>query len=470
MGDYPWSVLELEPTSDLRLIRKAYAAKLRANRPEDDPEGFQFLVEARDFALRLAPQIELLPSFPIAESTFESEKTSVSEAQHVAEPAKSERGETQPDGPPDLLTRNDQQVAVPFVASIKAPELPVEAQQNEVPSAETSPETGQSSVSQKPPLSSFPMLATPSEIAQLLQALDQPSPVASTLSRWSYIFDRAELAPLENHDLIMALIVRRLVQDLHDRAYAGYGDGLFPKKPRNENRPAVLEMGMVLIDFEKHFRLLDEDKILRRYLPDDDALFLIDAMSLACGRESHVAGRTNVPPPISRLHAAPIIDLDFLEAAYRQDAAILDYYNECRKIGRYTSNFSWFALVLPLSWAMCYRLTGLAWLFVVLMGMMVGISVIHHFGRTTEIDDLVPAVFVSITFACAFQANRLRLQELARSVSAIQRKPGTHQMHIDLVHRKMHRSRILAAFGLILTGGWIYLTILFEFVLDVITL
>ena len=466
MGDYPWSVLDLEPTSDVRLIRKAYAAKLRANRPEDDPEGFQFLVEARDFALRLAPQIELLPTFQVAEPALESDGISVTEGQRDAETSERENDGTQPDDPPAQLISDDAHVPVSASAAREVAEVPVEDAQTEMPSAAASRDPEPVSLSQKPSLPTFPMLATPSEIAQLLQALDQPSAVASTLSRWSYIFDRAELAPLENHDLIMALIVRRLVQDLHDRAYAGYGDGLFPKKPRNENRPAVLEMGMVLIDFEKHFRLLDEDKILRRYLPDDDAMFLIDAMSLACGRENHQSGRKNDPPPISRLHAAPIIDLDFLEAAYRQDAAVLDYYNECRKIGRYTSNFSWFALVLPLSWAMCYRLTGLAWLFVVLMGMMVGISVIHHFGRTTEIDDLVPAVFISITIACAFQSNRLRLQELARAVSAIQRRPGTHQMHIEHVHKKMHRSRILAGLGLLLTGSWIYLVILFEFVLE----
>ena len=469
MGDYPWSVLDLEPTSDVRLIRKAYAVKLRATRPEDNPEGFQFLVEARDFALRLAPQIELLPTFQVAEPEVESDRIFVPEEEGNAEAA--DRGKREAlrveihDQPiTGQAVETDQTVSDPDTSTMP------DHEQSERQGAAVSPVADSAPVLQKSLLSTFPMLATPSEIAQLLQALDQPGPVASTLSRWTYIFDRAELAPLENHDLVMALIVRRLVQDLHDRAYTGAGDGLFPKKTKNENRPAVLEMGMVLIEFEKHFRLLDEDKILRRYLPDDDALFLIDAMSLACGRENHVSGRQNTPPPISRLHAAPIIDPDFLEAAYRQDALVLDYYNECRKIGRYTTSFSWFALVLPLSWAMCYRLAGLAWLFLVLMGMMVGISVIHHFGKTTEIDELVPAVFISITIACAFQSNRLRLQELARSVSAIQKRPGTHQMHIELVHRKMHRSRIMAALGLLLTGAWIYLVILFEFVLETTSL
>ena len=470
MADYPWSVLDLEPTSDTRLIRKAYAGKLRATRPEDDPEGFQHLIEARDFALRLAPQIQLLPSFSVTPPRdIDDGLYDIHGRDHTIS-AESNEAHSRPDGLKDLSEKND------VVINASAPEPAdlvssadggdLDGSRDRLPSASVDG----AQLSEPLPFPPAPKLSTPSEIAQLLQALDLPSPFANTRSRWSIIFDRAELAPLESHDLIMALIVRRLVQDLHDRAFVVYGDGLFPNKSKNENRPAVLEMGMVLIDFENHFRVLDEDKILRRYLPDDDAMFLIDAMTLACSRESHVSGRKSVQPPISRLHAAPIIDLDFLEAAYRQDAAILDYYNKSRQTGRYTSNFSLYALALPLSWAMCYRLVGLAWLFVVLMAMMVGIAVIHHFGQTTEIDELVPAVFVSITIACAFQSNRMRLQELARTVNSIQSQPGTHEMHIEQVHRKMHRSRILGALGLLLTGSWISLTILFEFVLDKTTL
>jgi uncharacterized protein len=47
----PWEVLGLEPTSDLRAIKKAYALRLKSTHPEDDPQGFQELRDAYEMAL-----------------------------------------------------------------------------------------------------------------------------------------------------------------------------------------------------------------------------------------------------------------------------------------------------------------------------------------------------------------------------------------------------------------------------------
>jgi hypothetical protein len=51
---YPWSVLGLSPQAGESEIKKAYARLLRLNRPDEDPEGFQALVEARDMAMAYA--------------------------------------------------------------------------------------------------------------------------------------------------------------------------------------------------------------------------------------------------------------------------------------------------------------------------------------------------------------------------------------------------------------------------------
>jgi hypothetical protein len=51
---YPWTVLGIDPTHEEREIKKAYAAKLKATRPEDDAEAFQNLVRARDEAISQA--------------------------------------------------------------------------------------------------------------------------------------------------------------------------------------------------------------------------------------------------------------------------------------------------------------------------------------------------------------------------------------------------------------------------------
>ena len=55
-----WSILEIDPTAEVSTIKKTYAKKLKIYHPEDDPEGYQRLREAYDYALKYAkskPQI-----------------------------------------------------------------------------------------------------------------------------------------------------------------------------------------------------------------------------------------------------------------------------------------------------------------------------------------------------------------------------------------------------------------------------
>lgn len=51
-----WETLAIEPTNDLRTIKRAYAAKLKVTRPEDDAHMYQELREAFDAAKRLAKE------------------------------------------------------------------------------------------------------------------------------------------------------------------------------------------------------------------------------------------------------------------------------------------------------------------------------------------------------------------------------------------------------------------------------
>ncbi|WP_058533671.1 DUF1214 domain-containing protein [Legionella saoudiensis] len=49
-----WQILEIEQTTDIKEIKKAYAAKLKQHKPEVDPEGFQRVREAFELAKKFA--------------------------------------------------------------------------------------------------------------------------------------------------------------------------------------------------------------------------------------------------------------------------------------------------------------------------------------------------------------------------------------------------------------------------------
>ncbi|EJO5346909.1 hypothetical protein NRP93_000974 [Clostridium botulinum] len=51
-----WEVLDIQPYSDLKTIKKAYAKLLKTHHPEDDPKGYQDLREAYDKAQKLVKE------------------------------------------------------------------------------------------------------------------------------------------------------------------------------------------------------------------------------------------------------------------------------------------------------------------------------------------------------------------------------------------------------------------------------
>lgn len=57
----PWSILNLcAKTADRRAVKRAYAKKLKQCRPDENPQGFQILIQARDQALWLLKNLETL--------------------------------------------------------------------------------------------------------------------------------------------------------------------------------------------------------------------------------------------------------------------------------------------------------------------------------------------------------------------------------------------------------------------------
>ncbi len=77
MNSY-WAMLDIAPTNDLKVIKRAYATRLKLHRPDDDPEYFQRLREAYEWACQIGVhQLE----------TWEDEYDDYDDASDEAEPA-----------------------------------------------------------------------------------------------------------------------------------------------------------------------------------------------------------------------------------------------------------------------------------------------------------------------------------------------------------------------------------------------
>ncbi|HDR3649011.1 tetratricopeptide repeat protein [Bacillus sp. SM-B1] len=62
-----WDTLEIEPTDNISVIKKAYAKLLKIHHPEDDPEGYQRVREAFDQAVKSAKNMKDKQSIQIDE-------------------------------------------------------------------------------------------------------------------------------------------------------------------------------------------------------------------------------------------------------------------------------------------------------------------------------------------------------------------------------------------------------------------
>lgn len=92
-----WKILDIEPTSNARSIKRAYARQLAKHHPEDDPEGFQLVQSAYERALLIARgskgasedlspslDVNVAPSEPVAAKEPAAMATEVAGAAEMA--------------------------------------------------------------------------------------------------------------------------------------------------------------------------------------------------------------------------------------------------------------------------------------------------------------------------------------------------------------------------------------------------
>ena len=69
----PWTILGIEPNSDKRVIKKAYARKLKVTRPEEQPKEFQVLHSAYKMAMQIYSQKQHAEALPTTNTLEEQE-------------------------------------------------------------------------------------------------------------------------------------------------------------------------------------------------------------------------------------------------------------------------------------------------------------------------------------------------------------------------------------------------------------
>ena len=77
-----WETLGIEPTTDVKLIRRRYAELVRLYHPEDQPETYQEIVEAYQKALTYARSRKARPENSLRKASDSQEATEVEEEEN----------------------------------------------------------------------------------------------------------------------------------------------------------------------------------------------------------------------------------------------------------------------------------------------------------------------------------------------------------------------------------------------------
>lgn len=312
-GEHPWTLLGIAPTNDARAIRKAYATKLRVTRPDEDPEGFQRLVAARDWALAMSHQ----PVFAAHDDV-----------------------EMEPERPAPSTVDADGHV--PILINNIAPLAPAEPDVAEA-AAETS------------------------HVLQLLATLEA-SPAGSGLTKsWGAIFDALEQSSLQEFDYLTWSVLNRLVDDLQRDVseipdVAGWG-----MEATASDKARLGDYGDVLRDLENRFHFLGQDTRLFDYLDYDQAQTLINALTIAAGRIGPMEANGSPGGHVAQIGGA------FVALGFGNDVAMQGYYERARKAGHYPWSFSILALLFPPVFAFNYRLYRTALLSAAVLAALIAI-------------------------------------------------------------------------------------------------
>ena len=393
---YPWSILGIAPTVDEKAIRKAYALKLRETRPDENPTGFQMLVEARDAAL--AGYIDL-----------------------------------------DADDHAEMEVLQDLGSATVEPVPEREAEPDATEPVEDSAESDD-------------VLTANPALTRLSQSLQELSPVQSwseLRTQWGRVFDAFDDVSLEHHWFAMHQMLHRLVDDMQEVA------GEIPRAAdmtraeftnfRNGPFGAYID---VLRDLDAHFQLSHHDTTVFDFLAPEDGFYLIEALSIAL-RNSIAGGGEDITPS-----DVPFIPESYVEAGFIADAAMLQYYRTSANRRSYASGFSLPVAFLSLPFTLYFRLHRLSAL---LAGIAAIIGILST--KASQFQALAIIAYLLTSIAIASQWRRLRVGALNARIDRLVEKGLTHDQIVARLKTLSRRDVfVMNACGLIVLLCWVGLT------------
>lgn len=393
---YPWTILDIDPTSDQKEIRKAYARRLKVTRPDEDPVGFQALVEARDAALEESHWV-----------------TSDEEGEGAAENASPEDAAVAPvvpsvesDGPAADLAGVDPAARVD-VEDASAPEAPFLPNTERVVVELSYPAPATEATASEPPAQADDEDDEP-ELWELLEETRKTQPWRRPLDLWANVFDALENLPLSEFDDALGVALR----DLLDQIQSG------DLKPHD--RPGVLR------ELDRRFDLLSNDRRILRHMRPEDADFMIDALSDATDRR----GAADAPAQPQTLDGVDDLDPDLVARAFASEPKMLAYFERAIRERSYPWAFSVLGLLFPAPFAFYYRLgklAGFAAILSIVSALLRSPSIRAEFPSAAGLSGVVSVIYIIVALSTAFNWRKLRLAALSEHLAPLKAEGATQE-------------------------------------------
>ncbi|MBB1250634.1 hypothetical protein [Rhizobium sp. G21] len=431
---YPWTILDIDATSDQKEIRKAYARRLKVTRPDEDPAGFQALVEARDAALEESHWV-----------TTDEERDDASDGDAVEQMKSAE------DPVPDLLAlggsaaeRTDEDV----VAALgDAPEVPARSESQRIVVELTYPAPA---VQQDKRPDEIEADIGPGsdggeqpQLWELLEETRKTQPWRRPLDLWANVFDALENLPLSEFDDALGVALR----DLLDQIQSG------DLKPHDQ--PGVLR------ELDRRFDLLSNDRRILRHMRPEDADFLIDSLSDAADRR----GPADAPAQPQALDGVDDLDPDLVARAFADEPKMLAYFQRAIRERSYPWAFSVLGLLFPVPFAFYYRLGKLA-VFAAILSVVSAIlrapSIRADFPSAAGLSGVVSVIYIVVALSTAFNWRKLRLAALSEHLAPLKAEGASYEQLREAATAFGAPDRVKMALGIFILLAAVFLRLVLQ--------